>query len=83
MTEKEVEGYLEGETRVIPWKDGHETAITQMKVVWSAYDFLIKFDYYTPQRIAELAAINQTEVGGSYEENFRCVVGYAAKIKRG
>ncbi len=83
MTEKEVEGYLEPETRVIPWLDGQDKHLTEMKIFWSAYDFLVDFNYYTPQALVALAVTNQQETGGTFEDNFHTVVSYAAKVKRG
>jgi hypothetical protein len=76
FTEKETEYWLETETRLLPMPDGSQKPVTSFRLVWGAFDFLVKVGRKTPARLVELSLLNAQEMNLSFEESFPAVIAY-------
>lgn len=76
LTEKQIEGLLERETRDLPMPDGSLRPLTDFKLMWETYDRLILLGDYTPARLVGFA-LEETQLSGApFEKTFPGCVAY-------
>jgi len=75
-TEKEIESYLESQTRMLPRSDGSEQVMTGQKLMWDAVDFIIGTYTYTMRQLIELVEQNMERQQITFEDSFKRVVAY-------
>jgi hypothetical protein len=62
-TDKETEEWLVVERRVLPMPDGQQRVFADFRVVWGAFDYLVREWGYTPARLVELTLLSAAEEG--------------------
>ena len=77
ITEKETERLLEEKPRNVPMPDGSLRQITDSRLFWEAYDFLVGTKKWTPQELVDLSLRNCAKTGMSFDDSFNNVVCYA------
>ncbi|MDG1288087.1 MAG: hypothetical protein P8P30_11100 [Rickettsiales bacterium] len=82
MTEKQVESYLETQTRKLPLPDGSVHVMTGMNLMWEAVDFITGTYTYTLAELVDLTQRNQEKQNCTFEESFKRVVAYIDKKAR-
>ena len=83
LTEKQIEAYLEPETRELPLPDGSVQVVTGMKLLWQSVDCIVDTYTYTLAELVELTQKNQMKQNISFEESFSRVVSYIHRRMRG
>ena len=76
MTEKQIESYLEEETRMLPLPDSSEQLVRGPKLMWDAVDFIIDTHTYTMTELINLTQDNMRKQDCSFQESFERVVAY-------
>jgi len=76
-TEREIESYLERETRSIRLPDGTTTSLTCFNLTWRNLDGLLDYGIFTEEEISDNALKIAKETGKSFQECFSWAVGYA------
>lgn len=78
-TEKEIEAWLETETREFPLPDGTRRKLGTMRLMWAVYDDILKAGGYTPEMIARWTAQEMSLQNLSLQDAFHCVIAYVDK----
>lgn len=75
-TEKQIEEWLESETRLITLPDGSTRPLTDFRMTWVLYDDLIQIWGYTPEQFVRWAVEETTLHGITLEKAFGSIVAY-------
>jgi hypothetical protein len=82
ITEKETEEWLNLETRDLPMPDGATRPLTDFKLTWNSFDFIVRFGMFTPLELVKLAYLSTSETGFPFEETFPNVVAFIERTVR-
>ena len=75
-TEKQMERWLESETRNIAMPDGDRRFITMFRLFWKSYDSLITLSGYTPEQISGWAVEEAGLQGMEFQKAFEGVIAW-------
>lgn len=81
-TEKQIEAWLDRETRELVLADGSRRHVTAMNLAWSKADSLRSLDGYTLEELVSFAAAEVELQGLSFDDAFTCVVAYLDNKRR-
>lgn len=76
MTEKQIETYLETETRMLPLPEGGEQVMTGSKLMWEAVDFIIDTYSYNMDELITFTRRTMCEKNYDFSDAFQSVVSY-------
>jgi hypothetical protein len=83
ITEKKTEEWMERETRSITMPDGSTRPITDFKLMWHGFDFVLEHSSTIDEaRLVELSLMSAQETGRSFEQQFPNVVAFAHRALR-
>ncbi len=81
-TEKQIEDWLESETREVTLPNGTTRAVSVIRLAWSKADSLVSLDGYTMRELAGYAAEEEALQRISLNQAFVCVVAYLDNRRR-
>ncbi|MEO1405123.1 MAG: hypothetical protein AAFV54_01360 [Pseudomonadota bacterium] len=82
MTEKEIEAYLEMETREIPHPDGRTLPMTALRGLWVSLDCVTSMSSFTLDDLVGFATVTMREKHCGFKEAFEAVVAFAHRELR-
>lgn len=74
-TEKQIEDYLQDETRQLTSPDGHRVTVTLFRTYWITYDAIRVDDVYTENELVAWAQRRAEQEGIGFTEAFRSNLG--------
>ncbi len=81
-TEKQIEAWLESETRNLPFLDGSTRPVTAFQLVWSKAESLILLDGYSMLDLTRYAAEEVALQRIDIDRAFSCVVAWLDNQRR-
>jgi hypothetical protein len=83
ITEKKTEEWLERETRSVKMPDGSMRPITDFKLMWRGFDFVLEHSETIDEAsLVEATLLSVKETGRSFEQQFPNVVAFAHRALR-
>ena len=75
MTEKQIEAYLESETRMLTMPNGQQRAVRQFNLLWSVFDDIQGANMFSSEKMIALADSFSRRKGIPFEEGLQSICG--------